>query len=172
MAQDDLIFINVRFAGEARCCTDICIESRFKVSTMTSTLTLIVALLSISPGRLAADGEPPPAPVYAASVVCGHDHLTGEALDRAPRLVVHVVDWAGEPLPSAHISIRGSAASLERNCESGPDGRCVFVDLEPPEVSLRAGLEGFVLAEATGVVLRVGCTSGLTLPLEVVDILD
>jgi hypothetical protein len=139
---------------------------------MRPTLILIFALLCIFAGRLLADGEPPPAPVYAASVVCGHDHLTGEALHRAPRLVVHIVDWSGEPLPGAHVSIRGSAPSLERNCESGPDGRCVFVGLDPPEANLRAGLEGFVLAETTGVVLRVGCTSGLTLPLEVVDIID
>ena len=135
-------------------------------------LIATAAALSIASASPRPPATYPDAPSYGVSIVCGHDFITDEALETPPVLVVHVTDMLGEPLAEAEVAIGVRRGADTRSCDTGSDGRCVFRECKAHAVNVTVELRGFAAATAKNVTLKVGCTSAMAVPLEVIDYMD
>ena len=109
-----------------------------------------------------------PERLYVPSFSCSDDNLSGKPFDNPGVLVVHVMDWTGEPLPGAVVEVsRGK--SLAAQLASDAAGRAVQRDLPPGSYSVRVTMTAFLRAESRPAEVRRGCTTALSVPLQVID---
>lgn len=78
-----------------------------------------------------------------------------------------VLDPNGAVIPGASIKIRNVSTGFQREVTSGPDGQYRAIQLDPGPYSISAQSSGFATAEISQVVLTVGASITINIPLQV-----
>lgn len=133
---------------------------------------VVCAATLLLTGAGIAESARPPRPVYGASTVCSADFITGEAARTPPILVVHVVNVFGEPLADTALTLRQPSRDGAIKKMTTAAGRGLFEDARVGGAELVAELRGFAWVQVRELTLQRGCTTAVTIPLVVADVVD
>jgi hypothetical protein len=99
-------------------------------------------------------------PEYAVSRVCGE----GVPPLDAPRLVVHVIDTVGDPLPGATVTLQRRGDVL-RTVQTDAHGHATLEGLPADTLRLAVRLNGFRHASVEKLRLKRSCINTISIPL-------
>ncbi len=113
-----------------------------------------------------------PAASYAGSFSCFRNNLTGGKGLAAAVLVVHVVASDGEPMPGAAVSVMraGDKKAVKKYADKA--GRAVFNELRDGSYAVTSEMAAFYPGTVPSIRVEQGCTTGISFPLQVVDVSD
>ena len=96
--------------------------------------------------------------------------LYAQAPDKSAAITGTVLDVAGQPIPSASVSVRNEGGGAPRQATAGPDGKFSITDLGEGSYTVEASAPSFSVSRRAGVNLAAGGTENVNLALNISEL--